>query len=113
MFAYFVFVHLAPSIAYFEPWRINATHFNVSIGLKSTGGGRRTTFKIRARVNPDDWPVTPLAEFVIESLPLELEWKGIIFLDTFQRMGPLQFELVVENGVGFRERGNPVNENSG
>ena len=106
----------APYISHFESRRLNETHFNLSLSLLYTGGGDITQISVSFREASSRYPVS--REWVpISGLNLilvsTLEWNGVILGEEFRGKGPLEFEVTVENEVGFMNTSGPVDELSG
>ena len=95
---------------------MNETHFNLSLSLLYTGGGDITQVSVSFReansryLSSREWiqisglNLTPMSN---------LEWNGVIFGEEFRGKGPLEFEVTVENEVGFMNTSSPVVEMSG
>ena len=103
----------APLVSSFEARRLNDTHFNVSITLDYTGGGDTTTFSIYFREHKTiQWSQTPVMVVQLDAEDA-LKYHGTISGEEIRGKGPLEFELRVENGMGFMGRKGPVLEISG
>ena len=96
----------APYVTNFESRRLNETHFNISISLLYTGGGDTTTFYVYFReLNHIEWSPEPIMIVVLDSAStLEFQFHGTISAEEIRGKGPLEFELRVENGLGFMNR---------
>lgn len=91
-------------MTFFEARRLNETHFNISISLLYTGGGEITKFSVYFREQHTiSWSEHPV---MIVELPsyLALDYQGVISGEEIKGKGPLEFELRVENGLGFMNR---------
>ena len=95
---------------------MNESHFNLSLSLLYTSGGDITHISVSFREANSRYPSS--REWIqISGLNLtpvsNLEWNGVISGEEFRGKGPLEFEVTVENGVGFMNTSSPVVEMSG
>ena len=91
-------------MSYFESRRLNETHFNISLSLLYTGGGDKVTFSVYFReLNSVEWSAEPIMTVELDA-GLDLEYHGTISGDVIRGKGPLEFELRVENGLGYKNR---------
>ena len=99
-----VCLHTAPYVSAFESRRLNETHFNITISLLYTGGGDIITFSVYFREhNSIEWSAQPVMIVQLDSASA-LEYRGTISGEEIRGKGPLEFELRVENGLGFMNR---------